>query len=172
MTAEEIRVRSIYLFLACSHAVEQFMEQLVATFPSPPLSSTLVLQQALRKELGMLFRYWTTRQIWQQLESQEQDAKALNVSLLRLFTNAFQLPKDGTGLRYAELSTLAEEIQELSRRLTSALGMTHPPLLDQLRQGIGPWHEAVHQHTADALALPLDQLALKVRDWANRFPVE
>ena len=71
MTAEEIRLRSVFLFLACSQAVEQFKGQLSATFPTKPLSADVVLDKLLRKELSMLVRYWATRQIWGQLEAQE-----------------------------------------------------------------------------------------------------
>ncbi len=99
MTQEDIRVRSAYLFLACSQAVEQFKDHLVATFPSPPIASPLVLDKLLRRELGLLFRYWTTRKIWEQLEASEADAKDLNLVLLRLFTDGLKLPKDARGLR-------------------------------------------------------------------------
>ena len=170
MTTEEIRVRSAYLFLACSQAVDQFKDRLSATFPSPSLSSQLVLERSLRKELGILFRYWVTRQIWERLESHEEDAKTLNLALLRLFTTAFQLPRDGTGLRYAELSTLAEETHELSHRITDTLGMEHQPLLTELRGATMSWRDAVAQYTTDALELPLHQLASKVKEWTERVP--
>lgn len=170
MTPEEIRVRSVYLFLGCSQAVEQFTDQLSTVFPTPPISSKLVLERALRKELGILFRYWATRQIWARLESCEEDAKLLNLALLRLFTTTFQLPQDGTGLRYAELSTLTEEARELSHRVTHVLGMEHPPLLQRLHAGIGSWRDAVTRYTIEALQLPLEQLTSRVRQWSERQP--
>ncbi len=170
MTPEEIRLRSVYLFLACSQAVEQFKDRLVATFPSPPLSTVVILERSLRRELGLLFRYWTTRQIWQRLEEREADAKQLNLALLRLFTDGFRLPKDGSGLRYAELSTLAEEVQELSHRISNVLGMEHQPLLIELQGAILPWRDAVAKYTTDALELPLEQLSASIKDWAERSP--
>ena len=170
MTQEEIRIRSVYLFLACSQALEQFANQLAATFPSPPLSSKLLLERGLKRELGLLFRYWTTRQIWQRLESNEEDAKSLNLALLRLFTDAFRLAKDGSGLRYAELSTSGEEVRELSYRITNVLGVEHQPLLAELQAGILPWREAVIRYTVEALELPIEQLTSKVKEWAERVP--
>lgn len=167
---EEIRVRSVYLFLACSQAVEQFTQRL-ATIASPALrSNQSMLEQSLKRELGTLFRYWTTRQIWQRWEVQEADAKSLNLALLRLFTSAFRLPQDGSGLRYAELSSPDEETLELSRRLTNALGVEYPPLLTELRVAILPWRDAVVKYTAEALELPVEELTDRLKDWADRMP--
>jgi len=171
MTPEEIRVRAAYLFLACSQAVERLKNRLTATVPSATAASVrLVLERALRRELGLLFRYWTTRQIWARLEANEEDAKRLNLVLLRLFTEAFKLPRDGSGLRYAEMSTVAEEASELSHRITNILGMVHQPLLNELQGAILPWRDAVIKYTTDALELPLDQLASSVKEWAAQGP--
>ena len=170
MTEEEIRIRSLYLFLACSQAVEQAKDQLVETFPSPPLSSQLLLDRLLRRELGILFRYWATRKIWERFESNEADAKNLNLAVLRLFVEGFKLPKDGSGLRYAELSTSAEEARELGHRVTDALGMEYQPVLAQLQGGIISWRDAVLKHTIDALERPVDELTSSVKQWAERAP--
>lgn len=170
MTDEEVRIRSMYLFLICSQAVEQLKDRLVGTCSSSPLPATPVLEHALRRELGMLFRYWTTRRIWERLESNEADAKLLNLALLRLFTNGFHLPRDGSGLRYAQMSTLADEVRELSHRITNALGVEHPPLLAELQGSIVLWRDAVLQYTAEALERPMDQLAASVKEWAERAP--
>ena len=170
MTQEDVRVRSLYLFLASSRAVEECKDHLAATFPAQPLSARLQLDRAIRRELGMLFRYWITRQVWDLLEEHEEDAKALNVALLRLFTEGFRLPRDGSGLRYAELSTPAEEVQELMHRMTSALEMTHQPMLEALQEGILSWRDAVARHTNDALELPLEELTVKVKEWAEHMP--
>ena len=170
MTSEEIRTRSVYLFLACSQALEQFARQLAATVPDDSPAVQRQLAASLRKELGILFRYWATRQVWERLESHDTDAKDLNLALLRLFTDAFKLPQDGSGIRYAELSTLAEEARELKRRLTQALGAEHQPLLDALEGGILPWREVIARHTEDAVSLPADRLAPSVKAWAGRPP--
>ena len=85
MSPEEIRVRSLYLFLACSQAIEQLKDRLIATLPSAPSSVKLLLDKSLKREFGLLFRYWATRQIWRRLEANETDAKSLNLALLRLF---------------------------------------------------------------------------------------
>ena len=168
MTDDEIRIRSTYLFLACSQAIERFAVRLSSTLPEPPSAVKPLWEKSLKKELGLLFRYWTTRQIWEHLEGEEAAAKALNLALLRLFTDAFRLPKDGSGLRYAEFSTLAEEVQELGHRITNDLGLQHPPLLAELRTATLPWRDAVAAYTADALERPLDQLAANVKAWVER----
>ncbi len=170
MTQEDIRVRSLYLLLVSSRAVEEFKNHLAATFPAQPLSARLQLDRAIWRELGMLFRYWITRQVWDLLEDHEEDAKALNVALLRLFTENFRLPRDGSGLRYAELSTPAEEVQELMQRLTNALEMTHQPMLEALQGGILSWRDAIARHTIEALQWPIEELAVKIKEWAEQIP--
>ena len=168
MTPDELPTRSTYLFLSCAQAAEQFAGTLAATYPTPPLSTKALLDRVLRREMGLLVRYWVTRRIWEQLEDDEANAKALNLSLLRQFTSTFGLPKDGSGLRYAELSSLTDELGELAHRITTALGMSYRPLLDLLQQSIASWQETILQRTNEAVELPLDQLAPRVRTWLER----
>lgn len=170
MTEEEIRVRSVYLFLACAQIVEQCKDRLVATLPTPPLSSRVLLDKAITRELGLLFRYWATRYIWEQLAADEAAAKQLNIALLRLFTNGLKLPRDGSGLKYAELSTLAEEARELSHRITNAIGVEHPPLLAELQGTIASWRDTVLRHAADALQRRMEPLTASIKAWAERMP--
>ncbi len=158
MDAEEIRWRSTYLFLTCARVVEQLAGRLIATFPDPPLYLKLTMERSLKRELGLLARYWATRQIWEALEAKEADAKQLNVAILRLFTQAFSLPRDGSGLRYAELATLGEQTRELHRRVVAALDREHAPLLAELQRAIGPSRELVAHHTTHALELPLERI--------------
>ena len=117
-----------------------------------------------------MFRYWATRQIWRRLEANETDAKSLNLALLRLFFDGFRLPKDGSGMRYAELSTVNEETNELSQRITNALGAEHRPLVKELEGAILPWRDAVFRYTVDALELPIEQLSSSIKAWAERPP--
>ena len=168
MSPDEIRLRSLYLFYACSRAVTELKDRLLTTFPDQPITSSLVLDRALVRELGMLFRYWTTRQIWDLLEETEEDAKQLNLALLRLFTEGFRLPKDGSGLRYAELSSPSEEVRELGQRITAALGLEHQPLLDELSAGIVGWRDDVTRHTKAALDLTIGEVSSAVKEWAQR----
>ncbi len=167
MSPEEIRVRTVYLFLACSQLVEQLTQQLSAVFPDPPLSSMVLIHKYLRRELALLFRSWASREIWARLEHREGEAKSLNLSLLRLFTEGFKLPKDGSGLRYAELLTPIEEIHELHQRLATALGMDHSPLLHQLQTGIVTWRTTVLTVTRGALERPLEELTSSVKEWSG-----
>lgn len=163
MEAEEVRIRSLHLFLACSQLVEQFTDRLLLALPSPTLSVQVTARKALRRELGLLFRYWTTRQIWQRLDRREADAKQLNLTLLRLFTQAFQLPRDGSGLRYAEISSPGDELAELTQRLGNALGAEHPPLISELQAGMLPCREAVFASITASLERPFDELAAEVK---------
>ncbi len=170
MAPEEIRLRSLYLFMACSHVIEQCKDRLVATVPPALPSVKPVLEKSLKKELALLFRYWATRRIWERLESNELAAKELNLALLRLFFEGFRLPKDGSGMRYAELSTVSDEARELAHRMTNALGVEHPPLLQELERAILPWRDTILQYTADALTRSMEELSLAIKEWAGRVP--
>ncbi|MDP3774664.1 MAG: hypothetical protein Q8Q85_10400, partial [Gemmatimonadales bacterium] len=128
-------------------------------------SSRPAAEKLIRRELGLLFRYWTTREIWQALDADEAGAKAMNLALLRLFTDGFKLPRDGTGLRYAELSSAADEVKELAQRLSAALGPLPEAFTSELQSGILPWRDAVLQHTREALDLPLPRIQETVRAW-------
>lgn len=165
-----MRVRCVYLFLACSDAAEQTKDRLVATFTTPPPLVAGALEKALRRELGLLFRYWASRQVWGHLESDEADATRFNLMLLRLFVDGFKLSRDGSGLRYAELSTPAEELRELCHRITEAIGMEHPPLVAQLHGSLGSLRDTVAQHAAEALGWPLERLTPRVKAWLERPP--
>ena len=170
MTPDEVRTRSLYLFLACSQAAQQFADQLAATLPTSVATTRRSLEKAFRRELGILIRFWASRQIWQRLEASEADAKELNIALLRLFTETFGLPKDGSGLRYASLTSATEESRELGQRLTSVLGMEHQPLLAELKRSVSLWNEVVTKYTVEALTLPVDHLVTSVKAWAERSP--
>ncbi len=158
MTPEEIRTRAAYLVRSCADLVEQLIPRLTATVPPPLRVTTPPIDRVFRRELGLLFRYWTTRQIWERLEWNEDDAKRLNLVLLRSFTEEFKLPQDGSGLRYAELATAEEELQELIRRLASALRVEPPLLVAELQARIHASREAINRHTLAALELPLEGL--------------
>ena len=67
MGPEELRLRSLYVFLSCAQAIEEFRQQLGATLPAQAPPVQRVLETSLKRELGLLFRYWVTRQIWEQL---------------------------------------------------------------------------------------------------------
>lgn len=170
MTEEEIRVRSVYLFISSSQVIDGCKGRLIASIPAPSLSSKVLLDKAITRELGLLFRYWCTRAIWEKLSGDENAAKQLNLALLRLFTSGLKLPKDGSGLKYAELSTLPEEVRELSHRLTMAIGSEHPPMLAELQGSIASWRSEVLQHTADAIQKPLDQLTGRIKALSEHLP--
>ncbi len=169
MTEEEIRVRSVYLFVSCAQLIDRCKGRLIALLPVPSLSSKVLLDKAITRELGLLFRYWGTRSIWEKLSGDENAAKQLNLALLRLFTSGLKLPKDGSGLKYAELSTLPEEVRELSHRMTMAIGSEHAPLLAELQGSIAAWRVEVLLHTADALQNPLDQLTGRIKALAEHI---
>ncbi len=168
MTEEEIRVRSVYLFICSSQLIEQCKDKLISTLPTPPLSSKVILDKSITRELGLLFRYWATRSIWDKLSADEEAAKQLNLALLRLFINGLKLPRDGSGKKYAELSTLPEEVRELSHRMVTAVGSDHAPMLAEIQGNIAAWRAGMLQYTADALQRPLDQLTGRIKAWAEK----
>ena len=167
MVPEELRVRSLYIFLSCSRAIEEASGRVRAAVPDSLSSVQPALDKTLKKELALLFRYWATRRIWERLGSDELGAKELNLALLRLFFEGFKLPKDGSGMRYAELSTVSEEIRELAHRVAHALGGEHPPLLEELERAILPWRDAVLQCTAEALSRSTEDLSSAIAAWGS-----
>lgn len=165
MTAEEVQQRALYVYLASSRAVGEYADRLLGALPASQAAAQAATEKLLRRELGLLFRYWTTREIWEALDSDEAGAKALNLALLRLFTDGFRLARDGTGLRYAELSSAADEVNELSHRLAAVLGPLPEAFLSELQGGILPWRDTVLRTTREALALPLARVRDTVVAW-------
>ena len=170
MTPEEVHVRSLYLFLACSRAIEEGCSRLREAATGATTSVQAALEKALKKELALLFRYWATRKIWERWESQELEAKVLNLALLRLFYEGFRLPKDGSGMRYAELSTVNDEAQELTHRVANALGINHVPLTQALERSVLTWRDAVMQYTVEALTRSEPELSVAIKAWAVAGP--
>jgi hypothetical protein len=170
MTTDDIRVRSRYLYLTCSQVIERFKDRLVASLPPAVVSATPLLDRILRKELGLLVRYWATREIWRQWESQEWDAKQLNLELLRLFVEGVRLSQDGSGLRYAELSGAEEEAQELTHRIAHAIGVDPGLVLSEVEGTILPGRDAVLRYTAEALHQPPEELSRHIQAWTQRSP--
>ena len=168
MTPQEIQVRSLYVFLACSQVIEQCQGSLSRTVPELTEAVKPLFQKSVKKELGLLFRYWATQHIWKALDNREADAKNMNLALLRLFFEGLRLPKDGSGLRYAELFTVPEQISELYHRLANSVGLTSDPLLKHLQQEMPVWRAEVMKQTTDALGLSVEALSEKIKVWAER----
>ena len=171
MTENEIRIRSLYLFLACSQAIDRCKERLACFLPATTPSIEPLFEKLVKRELGLLFRYWATQRIWKALETNEEDAKNFNLAVLRQFFDGLRLPKDGSGLRYAELLTLPEQVTELSRRVDYSLSHINvETLLKELQQELPAWHASVMNYTEEALSLPMDRLAGAIKTWAERTP--
>lgn len=158
------------MFLACSQVIDTSQAQAGRAVPEAPETGRLLFQKTLRRELGLLFRYWATQHIWKALERCEADATNINLALLRLFFEGLRLPKDGSGLRYAQLFTVPEQIQELSHRLNQSLGTGGDAVLKQLQDDLPAWRAEVIKHTTDALGLSIEELSAKIKRWAEREP--
>ena len=159
MQAEELQARSGHLCAVCLETAQQCAEQLSGVLPASLGRSESELRRLMLRELGLLFRHWATREIWQRLDADQASATALNQAVLRRFVEAFKLPRDGSGLRYSSLGSIGEEARELSTRLTFVLGVEHQPLMRQLQAGIMAWREAVLRAVEQTLTLSREQLA-------------
>ncbi|HEX9780833.1 MAG TPA: hypothetical protein VGB20_06445 [bacterium] len=168
MTDDEIKVRTVHLFLSCVRYVEDAAKRLAGATCAATPGSTALVERALMRELGILFRYWATRAIWERFEEQDALATRLNLALLRLFTNEFKLPKDGSGLRYAGLSGPVEEARELYHRLTNVLGEDRKPLMAEIQARFLHWREDVLAQSHEALDRPVEELESSVREWIER----
>ena len=159
MPDEEVQLRARYLGAACVQAAQGWAERLLERLPAQAGRADPQMRRIVLRELGLLARHWSTRQIWHRLETNEHAAKELNLAVLRVFTETFKLPRDGSGLRYASLGSLSEEARELSARLVTALGLEHPPLVRELQAGIIAWREAVLRAVEQSLTLSREQVA-------------
>jgi len=164
MTDDEIRLRALYVFYQCEAMVTEAMAQLQ---PLVPRETEMSAERVLRRELGLLFRYWATHCIWGRLEARQEEAKRLNISILRLFIDAFKLPRDGSGLKYAELPTVNDMANELSQRLRHALGGMPQPLDVILHASVRQWEDRIGRDVGDALALPFDAVQAAVKRMAG-----
>ncbi|MBI2174313.1 MAG: hypothetical protein HYU33_03875 [Candidatus Omnitrophica bacterium] len=159
MSTQEIQARARYLFLTCVQMVDRVKERLVSLLPESVQSNAAALEVSLRRELGLLFRYWATQQIWQRMALQEKEARMMNIALLRLFTEELKLPRDGSGLRYAQLGSLIEETREFKKRVGQLIGFEYPPLTAQLEGALLVLREELERRVAEALQMPLEDLS-------------
>lgn len=166
MTDQELRLRALDMYLSCSRVVDQALRYLLPALPASGKAEAVSQERTARRECGMLFRHWASREIWDRVE-QDKDATQMNLELLRLFTNGFKLPKDGSGLRYAELSTQEEELREFWHRLTHALGVEETRLLAMIERAADEWKQAVMQAAERMLTQPIAVIEAEVREWTQ-----
>lgn len=169
MTDHELALRALYLYFSCSRQVERSLGMLLAALPASGRIEAGIQERTTRRECGLLFRHWASREIWERMDEDAQ-ATQLNLELLRLFTNGFKLPKDGSGLRYAELSTLEEELREFWHRLTRALGVEDTRLLGLMERSAGEWRSAVAEAAGQALQQEFSLIEAEVKEWTQAAP--
>ena len=166
MTDEEIRLRALYVFLGCQQAIDDYATRLLESLPAAS-EVQLPVEKMVTRELGLLFRYWATQHIWKVLET-EHDAKNFNLAVLRQFFDGLRLPKDGSGICYAERLTIAEQTSELSKRLSNQIGIQAESLLEEFQHEVPAWHASVINYTEEALHIPLERLQSSITEWAKR----
>lgn len=159
MTDKEIRLRAEYLYIACCYAaVKEITDSIIDTLKSSKIIVDDTVKEVVLREVGILFRFWTTRAIWESLIEDENDAKRFNFSLFRLFNSGFKLPKDDSGIRYAQISGTVEEVKELGRRICNALKLECAITMFEINIGISHWLELILKFTKDAVELPVEQI--------------
>lgn len=158
MTSEEIRLRSLHLYLACSYAAVKFRDSVLDELREAGYEVNQEAADIVLKEVGILFRFWTTRQIWERLVENEGDAKSLNFSLIHLFNRGFKLPRDEIGERYAQISGTVEEVKEFGYRICNALGTKEFILALKLNASCPAWLKAVLQYTQNAIEWPIPRV--------------
>ena len=166
MTDQELRLRALNLYLVCSQLVDAALRLLLQALPASGRAEGLIQERMARRECGLLFRHWVSREIWQRVEN-DGEATKLNLELLRLFTSGFKLPKDGSGLRYAELATPEEELHEFWDRLTHALGIEETRLLGTIEQASGEWRQGVDRAAERMLSQSIAVIEAEVREWTQ-----
>lgn len=164
MNEAEARLRALYLYSNCDRILDEALERIRPltvgqTMESRPASRTL------KRELGMLLRHWCSRKLWEMLEAQETLATQFNLEFLRLCIRGFKLSRDGSGLRYAELSSLQEELRECAGRLQQALGGDKETFARILEENGSGWNAGVCTAVDRSLTLSRETIDNQVRSW-------
>jgi hypothetical protein len=169
MTDHELSLRALYLYFSCSRHLEQALGTLLAALPASGRAEAGIQERAARREFGLLFRHWAAHEIWERMDEDAQATK-LNLELLRLFTSGFKLSKDGSGLRYAELSSLEEELKEFWHRLARGLGVEDTRLLSLMERSAGEWRSAVTEAVEQCLQREFSLIEAEVKEWTQATP--
>ncbi len=168
MDSEEIRIRSLYLYVACSYAAVKLKEHIFAEMEKLGITSDEARKELVLKEIGVLFLFWTTRQIWERLVENEGDAKSLNVALAKLFHDGFKLPSDERRIRYAQVSGTVEEIEQFAFTVCDTLERHDAFLLVRLAVIYKHQFKLILQYTEDAVALSVSNIKECVDEMARR----
>jgi len=169
MDEKDIRLRSLYLFLVVAEAVDHYKERLlseVAELKAAGQGGSF--NASLRQEVALLFRHWAARSLWKRLEARADEATRINQRLLRLFTEGFKLPRDGSGVHYAALLTLEEEGVVFSERLFNTLALARKPSAGMCLPLIDQGRETVLEHCVAALTWPLERLTKAIEAMSEK----
>ncbi len=169
MNEKEVRLRTFFIFVKSTELFEAVQKELVTLLEGQAQVNEHRLNHAMRREGGILFRYWSTRFLWDALSDDDETAKQLNLRLLRLFSENFDFPRDGSGLLYAELSTPFDEAREFIRRLNKQLDIED---LETLREFVQKeflgWREQILAVTQEAIEADLEVLETAASGWVQR----
>ncbi len=149
--------------------VESALPGLLPTLAAPTRTEAMAYERAVRRECGMLFRHWAARAVWENV-TDDADATQVNLELLRLCTAGFKLPKDGSGLRYAELGSPEEETREFWQRLTHSIGLEGTALLGTVERSLPGWRRDVAAAAERALEQSLSVLEAEAKAWTQQIP--
>lgn len=164
MTNEEINLRSEYLYLASCLAAIKLRDSIIE---SANLEEDEKVKGIVLRELGILFRFWITREIWESLVEDETDAQKFNFRLLHLFNSGFKIPQDGSEIRYAQISGTVDEVKELGRRICNSLKLECIITMFKINIGITPYMEAILKFTKNAVELPIEQIENMLKSIKN-----
>lgn len=169
MDDREVRLRTFYVFVKSAELFESIEESLSGLLEAGDRANPHQIRHLLRRETGILFRYWATRYLWDALDQDEEIAKRMNLSLLRIFAENFEFPRDGSGLKYAELSTPYDEAREWIRRLNKQIPIDD---LEGLRQWVQKdflqWRQRILDFTQESLVADLEWLQAAADQWVQR----
>lgn len=168
MTGEEIRLRSLYVYLGCAYAAVKYRDQgLLPILQEANVETNERVKDLVLREIGILFRFWSTRQIWEREVANESDAKSLNLALMQLFNVGLRLPKDNSGVEYAQASGTLGEVQKFGHRICKGLRGDDYTLALELNSTLPAWAKAVFQYVEDGVNLPLQQVQEVVGELAK-----
>jgi hypothetical protein len=164
MSDDERKLRAEYLCLSCCCVADKFTNSIIDILKEEKIDEDSNIREIVLKEVGILFRFWTTHAIWEALIQNENDAKWFNLYLFQLFNSGFNIPKDGSDIRHAEISGTEDEAKELGRKICNALNRECAITMLKINIGISCWIEVVLKYAKDALELPIEQIKSMVEE--------
>lgn len=115
---DELILRTTYVFYKAMLLGQTTIKQTLQALNQSIENLTEKQKQLLVKEMGRLYAFWLTREIWERIIQHEEDAKKINQLLFSFFQDKYNIhPKDIE--EYVKASGSPEEVKIFGRNVTN-----------------------------------------------------